>query len=214
MMHHTKALILKREEWGEADWRVTAFSDDFGKIRLLAQGARKHGAKLQGHLEPGSVAELSFVIGRNGYRLTTARLRSFPTSSRSSLTKLRAESAILDFLDVNLLEEREGAGELFALLSETLGALEQTEPSGAIQRIVIWFEVRLIAFLGLLPSADAPEARHIPSLRALASQPIAAFAAPALSETELERELAWLKSKLGRSLGPAGAIAPTGSAIY
>lgn len=214
MMHHTRAVILKKEEWREADWLVTAFSEDFGKIRLLAQGSRKHGAKLQGHLEPGSVAELSFVVGRNGYRLTTARLRFFPVSSRGSLTKLRALSAILVTLDVNLLEEREGAGELFAVLHETLEILEREEHVRELPKLIIWFQVHCIAFLGLLPSADAPESRHIRSLRILAGVSPAALDGLSLSRAELERELAWLQFKLGRSFESAGAVASTHSAIY
>ena len=103
MMHHTEALILKKDEWGEADWLITALSADFGKIRLLAQGARKHGAKLQGHLEPGSVSGLSFVVGRNGYRLTGARLAAFPTAVRGSLSKTRALNIILQALVLDVI---------------------------------------------------------------------------------------------------------------
>ncbi len=202
MMHHTRAVILKKEEWHEADWLVTAFSEDFGKIRLLAQGSRKHGAKLQGHLEPGSVAELSFVIGRNGYRLTTARLRFFPALSRGSLTKLRALTAILVALDSNLLEEREGAPALFGLLGDVLAALERAEPPGTIERLLAWFQVRLWNFLGVLPEGGSPEATGVASLLALGRAPLETIDALAFREGALGAELSRLDAQLATHLGP------------
>lgn len=198
MMHHTAALIVKKEEWREADWRVTAFTDHFGKIRLLAQGARKHGAKLQGHLEPGSITDASFVIGRNGYRLTGARLRSFPAVSRNSPAKLRALSAILFLLDANLLEEREGAGELFAIASGVIARLEQPGETPPPGRLAAWFQVRLWDFLGILPAAGSPEAGRMKSLLMLGRESLETIGAAALEDAALGPELSWFGAKLGR----------------
>ncbi len=211
MMYRTPALILKKEERGEADWLVTAFSEHFGKIRLLAQGSRKHGAKLQGHLEPGSVAEFAFVIGRNGYRLTGARLRFFPVSSRSSPIKLRALAAVLALLDINLLEEREGAGELFALASDLIVRLER--PGAApLGRLLAWFQVRLWGFLGVLPAAGSPEAARMRSLLALGRESLDTVDAAAHGEeTALMSELSWFAAKLGgRSSGLSPLSIPGG----
>lgn len=204
-MYHSRALILRKDEWGEADCRLTALTADFGKIRLLAQGARKHGAKLQGHLEPGTVSDISFVAGRNGYRLTTARLRNFPAAARASLPKLHAHAAVLVALDQNLLEEREGARELLATAEAALGALEDAGDTAAVRRLAVWFHVQLAAFLGVFPSPLAPEAKAVPRLLALAARPPGALAAAGDDPDPLEREWAWLVRKLGGAYA-AGAI--------
>lgn len=197
MIYHTRSLIIRKGDWGEADWLVTALSQDFGKIRLLAQGARKHGAKLQGHLEPGSVAELGFVIGRNGYRLTGSRLSLFPVLSRNSPAKLRALSAVLQALDASLLEEREGARELFALAGGVLAILERPGETPKLERLLAWFQVRLWDFLGVLPEAGSPEAGGMRSLLALGREPPEAIDAVAVQEEALGRELSWFGAKLG-----------------
>ncbi|MBI4132094.1 MAG: recombination protein O N-terminal domain-containing protein [Candidatus Sungbacteria bacterium] len=204
-MHHSRALILKKEAWGEADWRVTALSADFGKIRLLAQGARKHGAKLQGHLEPGAISEISFVVGRNGYRLTTARLEVFPDKSRNFLEKLAALLALLETLDRNLLEERDQARELLATAEAALAILETARDSAAIRRGAVWFHARLLIFLGLFPSPLSPEAGTISALREFAVSPPSLLGAIETEPVMLERELAWLTRRLGSAFTPIQA---------
>ena len=204
-MYHTEAFILKREEWGEADLLVTALTADFGKIRLLAQGARKHGAKLQGHIEPGSQSYLSFVIGRNGYRLTTAHLQEFFPEIRRSLSKLRAASSALRFIDANVFEERDQAIKLFEILKSALAAIEAARRRGELIRISAWFHVRCFAFLGLLPAAESLEARHANAILAIGSLPLSDIERIRAREETIASELARLANHLessGTLLGP------------
>ena len=180
----------------------------FGKIRLRAQGARKHGAKLQGHLEPGALTNISLVVGRGGLRLITARLRETFPGIRGSWPKLRALWAVLAVADANLLEERDGAPGVFAAATEALAAIEMARDTAALSRAVAWLNVRLIAALGLLPAADTPEAHGIPTLLTLAAGPAAppadqapvAAAAPELLTAELGR--------LASVLGSAARVVP------
>lgn len=203
MMYHSRALILRKDEWGEADLRVVALTGNFGKIRLLAQGARKHGAKLQGHLEPGAVSDISFVVGRNGYRLTTARLAAFPRAGMDSLPKLSAHSAVLGALDANLLEERDHAAELLATAEAALAALEIADDLATIRRLVVWSHARLLVFLGMFPSPLSPEARAVPSLPVLMTSSPSALGGSAFEPETLEREFAWLLRKLGNAFAAA-----------
>ena len=195
-MYHTRAIILKKEEWNEADWLVTALTEQFGKIRLLAQGARKHGAKLQGHLEPGSLSDISFVVGRNGYRLTTARVRSSFPRLRSSLSKLRVSAEILGSLEQNLWEEGESAAGVFGMAVPALEALDRAERLGTVRRIAVWFHVAFLKRLGFLPAEDSPEGRAVPSLMAFSRQPFGALGAVAADESLLLRELTWLLKRV------------------
>jgi DNA repair protein RecO len=210
-MRHTKALILKREEWGEADWLISALTEDFGRIRLLAQGARKHGAKLQGHLEPGSFSDISFVIGRNGYRLTIARLFEPPMAVSAPLFKLRFLAAILATLEANLLEEPGSGGELFQVARESIHALSAAEGLGDSRRIFVWFTVRFLRCLGLLPSPFVAEGRMMPSLVELVRQPgmtaLVAGSDPARLEDELSRLCRELTSAVRVIFPPAFADA-------
>ena len=51
-MYTTEGIILKKIDVGEANALFTIYTKDYGKIRAVAQGVKKEGAKLQGHLEP------------------------------------------------------------------------------------------------------------------------------------------------------------------
>lgn len=206
-MYHSRALILKKEEWGEADCRLVALTADFGKIRLLAQGLRKHGAKLQGHLEPGAVSEISFVIGKNGWRLTTARLAAFPIGSRNSPLKLSILAGMLGTIDANLLEERDRARELLGTAETALAVLEAADDDATTRRLAVWFQVRFVSLLGVFPSPHSPEARAVPLLLELERYPPAALSGGGSDPAALEREFTWLAQRLGSTFSRVGPIA-------
>lgn len=178
---------------------VSAFTEDFGKLRLLARGARRHGAKLQGHLEPGAVAFFSFVAGRSGHRLTGARLLDSLPATRASLSKTRACASVLVTLEQNLLSGGDRPEELFGLVAVTLGTLEACEDD-VLHRLFAWFAARFIRHLGLLPAGDSPEADGLALLLDLASRRPEEIASLSLSPGSLRRELEELAALLGRAV--------------
>lgn len=169
-MYHAPALILRKDAWGEADCLVTVFTPVAGKIRLLAQGTRKHGAKLQGHLEPGFISDISFVVGKNGYRLTTARVRSSFPGIRGSFQKSRALAFVLATVDQNFFEDGDDAASFFVILQDLLLAMEVAPDSVAVRRLGAWFTVRLLSFLGLFPDAGSREGERVGILTQLGAQ--------------------------------------------
>jgi DNA repair protein RecO (recombination protein O) len=60
----TKAIVLKRIDYGEADRIMTLLTSDYGKIRVMARGARKQKSKLAGGIELFSVSDMHFIKGR------------------------------------------------------------------------------------------------------------------------------------------------------
>ncbi len=65
----TQGLILKKTPWGEADYMVRLLTDEFGKIDMIARGARRASAKLNSHLDIGNCIRSAFI--KNGDRLPT-----------------------------------------------------------------------------------------------------------------------------------------------
>lgn len=154
-VHQTQAIILKKDFSGEADLLITAFSEKYGKIRLLAQGARKESAKLKGHLEPGTYALLGFVAGKNIYRLTeTDTIESFPDTSQS-FKKIKARAWIFDFVERHTMEDLRGeAGDFFAALVNFLRDLENARESTLfIRALILRTEFSLYRYLGILPDS-------------------------------------------------------------
>lgn len=66
---NTEGLVIKKTPYAEADFLVRALTRDFGKIDILAKGARKSGAKLNAHLDMLNHIRLAFV--QNGDRMPT-----------------------------------------------------------------------------------------------------------------------------------------------
>lgn len=67
--HKTDGLVLRMMPFSEADFLVRMLTRDFGKIDVLAKGARKSSSKLNPHLDMLNVIRVSFV--QNGERLPT-----------------------------------------------------------------------------------------------------------------------------------------------
>lgn len=159
-MHITDAIIIKKEGVGEADLLVTALTDRFVKIRLVAQGARKAGAKLKGHLEPLSLSRLSFVAGRNNYRLVGAELTNFFPNLKSNPERLKIASEVVHILDSALFEDVSGgSNNFFTLAREVLMFLDEPQRTAAeCEQALLWFRMRFLKESGLLPERLMPEA--------------------------------------------------------
>jgi DNA repair protein RecO len=154
-MYFTPAIILKKDISGEADLLVSAFTENYGKIRLLAQGARKDGAKLKGHLEPGTYALFAFVAGKNMYRLTEAdTIEMFPNIAQS-FQKMKARAWIFNFAERTTMEDLRGeAGDFFSALVKFLRELEAVQEGAfRIRFLVLRAEFALYRYLGILPDA-------------------------------------------------------------
>ena len=161
-MQVTDAIILKKEPVGEADLFVTALAPGFVRIRLVAQGARKVGAKLKGHLETLSLSRLSFVAGRNNYRLVGAELQNFFSAIKGEPERFRIASEIAEILDGVLFEDvAEGGGNFFTLAMEALMSLDEpSRTSEDCDKVFLWFRAQFLKESGLLPEGLMPEAAH------------------------------------------------------
>jgi len=60
---------MRKTSYGEADFLVRVLTRDFGKIDVLAKGARKSASKLNSHIDILNYIRLSFV--QNGERIPT-----------------------------------------------------------------------------------------------------------------------------------------------
>ena len=75
----TRAIILKRISFGEADRILTVITPDYGKVSLLAKGVRRSKSKLAGGLELFSVSSITYIDGRSELKtvVSTQLLKHF-----------------------------------------------------------------------------------------------------------------------------------------
>lgn len=73
-IYTTKGVVLVERPVREADRIYTILTCDLGLMRATALGVRKESSKLRGHIEPFSLSSISFVRGREHWRVTSATL--------------------------------------------------------------------------------------------------------------------------------------------
>ena len=122
-MYSTEGIILKRTDIGEADSLFSIYTKEFGKVRARAQGVKKEDAKLKGHLEPLNMSAITFVLGKNGERLTHASLLHYWPSIRENYEKLAFASYIAAMTDAHCFPGQQDE-RIWNLLISSLIALD------------------------------------------------------------------------------------------
>jgi|AntRauTorckE6833_2_1112554.scaffolds.fasta_scaffold00721_2 DNA repair protein RecO len=118
-MHHiykTKAIVLSSRPIKEADKLLVLLTEDFGLIKVIAQGTRKKESKLRQSIQDFSVTDVALVKGKVGWRLTNAQI------DYSILAKIENENIFSTITRTFNLVERlvlgESEDDLFNIVSE------------------------------------------------------------------------------------------------
>jgi DNA repair protein RecO (recombination protein O) len=123
---------LKTQALGESDRIVTILTREFGLIRAVAPGARKHNSSLGGRSGMFVVNELLIAKGRSLDKITQAQtIKTYPGLAQD-LGKLAASQYLAEIVLCQALSEQPQE-ELYELLNEHLRKLEtlpRTETSG------------------------------------------------------------------------------------
>ena len=149
--YDTEGFILGSRELGEADMFLSVYTKDFGSVRLLAKGIRFEKSKLRGQVQLFTRAQVQFVIGRELWRLTDARLAHVFQMLEKDLFRFQAASAIARFCkEIVSGSERDPA--LWQLLEEVFAALDSAGiPASGIPRLLYMFQIKAFQVLGYLP---------------------------------------------------------------
>ncbi|HEY5667924.1 MAG TPA: DNA repair protein RecO [Candidatus Saccharimonadales bacterium] len=150
----TRAIILSRTDYGEADRIITLLTPDYGKVTLLAKGVRKVKSKLAGGIELFSVSEITFIKGRGEVgTLVSTRLVKHYEHIVSDLDRTMLAYELLKRL--NKVTESEVEEEYFALLQGALEALNDLSVS--LDLIRFWFDAQLLRLGGQGPNLQTDE---------------------------------------------------------
>lgn len=115
---------LKSMPMGETDRLLTVLTREFGLLRIIAMGSRKHNSSLAGRSSLFVVNNLLIAKGRSLDKLTQAEtLESYPGLSQD-LKKLTASQYLAELCLYQALSDQPQE-ELFCLLSEHLKRLER-----------------------------------------------------------------------------------------
>ncbi len=144
----TRGIVLNRINYGEADRILTIITPDHGKISVIAKGVRKEKSKLAGGVELFTVNEISYIPGkREVSTLISTRLKTNFGNIVKDLGRTTFGYEVLKI--INKVTEEECGGEFFAILTETLAALNSDID---IVLIEDWFIINLLKLMGHEPN--------------------------------------------------------------
>ena len=145
----TRAIILSRTDYGEADRIIGFLTPDHGKVRAIAKGVRKSKSKLAGGIELFSVSDISFIPGRKQVStVVSTRLIKYYGKIVGDLNRTNTGYALIKRLDKATEDSPEA--EYFYLLENALEALDNTEVDLAL--IELWFSMQLLRLAGHTPN--------------------------------------------------------------
>jgi DNA repair protein RecO len=119
--YHTDALVLGSREIGESDKMLALYTRDFGLVRARGRGIRSTNSKMRYALQDYSLADVSLVKGKQGWRLAGATALSCTHGD----IKGRMAFARIANLVSRFVSGEEAHSALFKILCEARSALTQ-----------------------------------------------------------------------------------------
>jgi DNA repair protein RecO (recombination protein O) len=140
---------LKCMPMGESDRLLTILTREFGLVRAIAMGSRKHNSRMGGRSELFVVNELMFAKGRSLDKITQAEtLESYPRLGQD-LKKLIASQYLAELCLHQALSDQPQE-ELFYLFNEHLARLERS-PTSQVLAHLTHAVFQLLVLAGVAP---------------------------------------------------------------
>lgn len=148
----SEAVILRADNFGEADKRVSFLSRNFGRITGVAPNARRSRRRFGAALEPLSHVRVWFFerSERSLVRLSETELLEAFYDARGEYERALALAQVAELAEV-LLPERESAERAFRLLLVTLGGFKRME---SFWLPLTYFQLWMVRLAGWLPDLE------------------------------------------------------------
>lgn len=145
-VYRTEALVLRRQDFGEADRLLTVYTPGHGRLRIIAKGVRRPRSRKAGHLELFNRVDLVLARGRDLDVITQAEATETYPGVRTDLIRLGYAAYVVELLDCFAVQEENRP--LYRLLRE---ALERLGEAGEPSIVARYFEMRLLDAVGYRP---------------------------------------------------------------
>ncbi|HKR82121.1 MAG TPA: DNA repair protein RecO [Candidatus Saccharimonadales bacterium] len=145
----TKAIVLSRLDYGEADRILTVLTPTYGKLSLLAKGVRRVKSKLAGGIELFSVSDITFIKGRGSLdSLVSTRLVKHYGAIVKHIDRTMLGYELIKQL--NHVTEDQPEADYFTLGEQLFEALDDARVS--LLLIKFWFAAQLLRLAGHMPN--------------------------------------------------------------
>ncbi len=152
-LYKTKGIVLGSRAFDETGKLVTLFTNDYGKIRVLAKGAKRLNSKFGGRMETFSLLELLIAKGRNIDILSQCETIDSFQKLREKAETIALGLYFIRVVDLALVERQKNV-DLFKLLALSLRKLKEGIDSRTVEK---FFEVNFLRVEGICRENVAPD---------------------------------------------------------
>jgi DNA repair protein RecO (recombination protein O) len=152
-LYKTKGIVLGSRPFDETGKLVTFFTSDYGKIRVIAKGAKRPTSKFGGRVETFSLLELLIAEGRNLDILSQCETIESFQKLREREDFIRLGLYFIRIID-SATVERQKNRPLFKLLAHSLAKMKE---GIEIPKVVRFFEVNFLRVEGIYRDNLLPE---------------------------------------------------------
>ena len=149
MVVTTRAVVLQSRKQGETSKIVTLYTEQFGKLNVIAKGARELRSKFGGALEAFTLSDVVFYYKKdNGGLFLLSKAETVQSNSGilNSLEKIEVASQIAEILIRTMHDEEENTA-LFGLLVDVFRMLASSQNEAA-RPLLIYFYIRFANLSG------------------------------------------------------------------
>lgn len=152
MTYSDQGVILRRNDFREAERLITLFGKESGKITLRAPGAKKATSRKTYHLETFNQIYFLAARGRNFDVITETRIANDFSLLKNDLRKVAMSYYISELVD-RLTREGEGSEKIFQMLMDFLLDLDKEVllSDASFDLRLRKFETELLEVLGFWP---------------------------------------------------------------
>ena len=145
-----KALILNRKPFFEDGSKVTVYSEDLGKLELVARGTKKIKSKLAGHLEPISLVDIMVVRGRQYNYIGAVISKNCYANIKNDFDKIKAAGEAIKVFNL-IVKLGESDQDIFSLLKNYFDFLDGAGAKTNYDLFANFFIFKLLIKLGHSP---------------------------------------------------------------
>jgi DNA repair protein RecO (recombination protein O) len=141
----TKAIILRRTNYGEADRILSVITPDNGRLSVMARSVRREKSRLAGGIELFAICDIVLHLGKGEVAtLTGAKMNKFFAQIMTDYERLQFGYEILK--QIGKASETIDEPDFYELLESSLGALDNLKIDLRLAKT--WFYLRLAELLG------------------------------------------------------------------
>jgi len=153
MIVTTDALVLKGMKYRETSRILTMFTRDWGKVSVIAKGARAQGSRFYGALDP--LSHVRMVMYKKDSRdlqfLSQCDLLDSHRTLSCSIEHMPFGLAVIELLNITTHQDETNIP-LFDLTLQTLRAMNSATKNTVLA--LYYFEMKIIEILGFRPQLD------------------------------------------------------------